>query len=484
MAHRPIPQPSDCRILIVDDEKNICEFLREALKDSYARVDVAYDGGNAIRLIRSCRYDVVVTDLKLPDMWGMEVLKSAKREDEYIEVIIITGYASFESASEAINIGVTSYLTKPLSLDAFLIHIERAVASRIFHLKSVALMDQSHQVTPEVKGHLLDITNLYYFSRKLMLGLDVPEIMRVILEEANERLDASLCVIGVNVLEFNEVFAMPRCGEYDPAAVRELLLRHWDSCYGMFDRMRFENTDVPLAVFRGRQDGGDGGRNYEHLVSLPMSVLGRTIGFIAAFFQSSDTHTPEREQFMYVFTSMAASIIEHGYRDMQAKLQAKTDSLTGVANHRMFHETLDREIARADRHKRSFCLALLDIDDFKKINDVHGHQVGDAVIIDLTRRISLQNRRGDVLARYGGEEFALILPDTPLDGARTLAQRICAAIASQPFVFSQVHIPYTVSIGLTEYSGNSPCSKDRLIGCADMALYESKQKGKNRVTTH
>jgi diguanylate cyclase (GGDEF)-like protein len=148
----------------------------------------------------------------------------------------------------------------------------------------------------------------------------------------------------------------------------------------------------------------------------------------------------------------------------------------------MFHETLEREIARANRNQRFFCLLILDIDDFKKINDAHGHLVGDGVRVDLTRRIAALNRRGDVLVRHGGEEFGLLLPETELDGGRILAERICAAVAATPYVFGQKSIPYTVSIGLTMYNGSSPRSKDVLIAAADDAMYLSKRTGKNRVT--
>ena len=234
-------------------------------------------------------------------------------------------------------------------------------------------------------------------------------------------------------------------------------------------------------MFKGRQDSGCT-TEWKDSINVPMNVLGQSIGFISVFGDASVTHSAEREQFLYVFTSMISSIVEHAYRDMQAKLQAKTDSLTGVANHRMFHETLDREIARADRSGRAFCLALLDIDDFKKVNDTHGHLVGDAVLIDCTKRIASQNRRGDVLARYGGEEFALILPDTSIDGGGILTRRVCDAVAAHPFVFAQTKVPYTLSIGLAQYDGGLPRGKDQLINDADEALYESKQNGKNRVS--
>ena len=174
--------------------------------------------------------------------------------------------------------------------------------------------------------------------------------------------------------------------------------------------------------------------------------------------------------------------MEHGYSALLARQQAKTDSLTGIANHRLFHQTLEREIARANRKKGNFSLILIDIDDFKKINDTYGHQVGDAVIIDLTRRISAIIRTGDVLARYGGEEFGIILPDTDLFGAETLAGRVLTSVSSSPLIYSQFKISYTVSIGFVVYNGSEPVKKDKLIAVADTALYGSKRNGKNRVS--
>jgi diguanylate cyclase (GGDEF)-like protein len=177
-----------------------------------------------------------------------------------------------------------------------------------------------------------------------------------------------------------------------------------------------------------------------------------------------------------------SSVIERGYIDLQAKLQARTDSLTGVANHRSFHETLAREIARADRNKSECALIIIDIDDFKLINDRYGHQVGDAVILDLSQRIAAMVRKGDTFARQGGEEFSLILPDTTLEGAKMMADRVCKKIHSSPFVFSQASVPYTISLGLSIYNGKMPRTKDALISDADKALYISKKSGKNLVS--
>lgn len=481
MEMQRVKSPFECNVLIVDDEPSICDLLKEALSPTYKHVKTCLTAGEAINHIETNIYDVVVTDLKLPDMSGIDVLQAAKKKDEFTEVIIVTGYASMESATDAINLGVTCYMVKPLKVAEFLMQFERAVATRLFHLKSLVLMHQSDQVGPDVKSHLHDITSLYYFSRKLMLSLEVPEIMRVVLEEANDRMGSVACIAGVNFLEFEEVFAMPRVGTPDVDTLRRTLLDSWENTFDIINRDRFENGEIAFSTYSGKQLSIQNGPSVKSF-ALPMTVLGRTIGFLALFFDTENELDDEKQRFMYVFTSMVSSIIEHAFLDAQARLQAKTDSLTGVANHRLFHETLEREIARSNRARTSFCLALIDIDDFKKVNDTNGHQVGDAVLVDLTNRVALQNRRGDILARYGGEEFALILPDTDLEGAQILAERVRVAVAEKPFTFSQTKVVYTVSIGVSCYDGANPQNKDRLIAEADEGLYASKRNGKNRVT--
>ncbi len=483
MTIQAVKVPGDCSILIVDDDPAVNSFLKRALQENYRTIHTAESVEAATQKIQDEIYDLVVTDLKLPDGSGMDVLKTAKQKDPYTEVIMITGYATIDSAAEAINLGVTSYLLKPLSVDDFLYQVEKAVAGRIFHLKSVMLMENTDLNFPEIKRHFHDVAALYYFCRKLMLSLDITEIMRVILEEANTQLGAQYCAITVDFIGFRESFVMPRAGTVTESRVRPLIEKLQTELSAESNSAeKKQTTPTPITIFRGKK----GQLESENLlktepITTSLSVLGKTIGYLSVVREEGDLDA-EKSQFLYVFASITSSIVEHGYLDLQAKMQAKTDSLTGVANHRMFHETLEREIARADRHKHPFCLALIDIDDFKKINDTYGHLVGDAVLIDLTTRIAETVRCGDVLARYGGEEFALVLPDTRPGGALILAQRICEEVAGKPFPFSQKHLDYTVSIGLACYDGSQKAAKDDLISKADQALYESKRNGKNRVS--
>lgn len=223
MSNHQIKRASECSILVVDDEEIICDVLQDAL-DPFYKVTTCNSGKEALNLIGQNDYDIVITDLKLSDISGIDVLNFIKTRDEYIEVIIITGYASLDTATMAINQGVNSYLLKPLDISDFLIQVEKAVASRLFHLKSLNIMNQSEGISTEVKEHLFDLSSLYFFTRKLMLSLEVSEIMRITLEEANQKMESVFSVISVNLFGFTEVFAMPSSGEIDPKEVSRLLL--------------------------------------------------------------------------------------------------------------------------------------------------------------------------------------------------------------------------------------------------------------------
>lgn len=479
MEHHPIKRPNDCAILIVDDEEVICRMLADALTDHYV-VTTCLNGTAACALIDRTDFDVVVTDLKLPDISGLEVLSYAKHKDEFTEVIVITGYASLDSVTLAINQGVYSYLLKPLMVTDFVVQVEKAVASRLFHLRSLELMRQADELAPDVKLHVHEITSLYYFLRKLMLSLEIAEIMRITLDEVNRKMGSVLSVISVAVLGYQEHFAMPSFGEVGVDAVVELLQLHRDVVPHIEDAVLFNGGVTPV-IYKGCLGTLPSLTGVKPL-SVPMMVTDQTMGTLTVFFSAGYEPKMEQNQFLYVFSSIVSSVVNHGYVALQARQQAKTDSLTGIANHRHFHETLDREIARANRRRISFGLILLDIDYFKRVNDTYGHQVGDAVLVDMTRRINEMIRAGDVLARYGGEEFGLILPETSLGGAEILADRILHAISSRPFEFAGREIAYTASIGLAVYQGGVPVEKDRLIAAADKALYASKEAGRNRLS--
>jgi len=167
----------------------------------------------------------------------------------------------------------------------------------------------------------------------------------------------------------------------------------------------------------------------------------------------------------------------------QAKLAelAIRDSLTGLYNRREFERLLNDEIHRFRRHGHPVSLMMIDIDNFKQINDRYGHQVGDEALRTVADIITNESRTGDVVARYGGEELAVILPETGSDNATILAERTCQVIAEFPVMISPKEvIPITVSIGTATVPDNAHASRD-LVTASDLAMYEAKRNGRNCV---
>ncbi len=158
------------------------------------------------------------------------------------------------------------------------------------------------------------------------------------------------------------------------------------------------------------------------------------------------------------------------------------DALTGVHNKRHFLEFLEREILSARRHNLPLSLVMFDVDHFKKVNDVHGHLAGDAVLREIGKRLRPRMRADDLLARYGGEEFGCILTKTPLAGAITFAEQLREVIGTEPFACSEtLSLPVTISLGAAELTAESPTTTDDLIRRSDENLYAAKHGGRNRV---
>ncbi len=159
--------------------------------------------------------------------------------------------------------------------------------------------------------------------------------------------------------------------------------------------------------------------------------------------------------------------------------QAITDGLTGLANHKTFYETLEKELWRTRRYGGQISLIMVDIDNLKRINDAYGHHAGDKVISEVSKKIKACIRQIDTAARYGGDEFAVILPNTVLAEAVVAAERMVDLVAESSIMWKKEQMVLSISVGVGEYGAeNSP---EDITSRSDQALYMAKQAGKNTV---
>jgi diguanylate cyclase (GGDEF)-like protein len=205
------------------------------------------------------------------------------------------------------------------------------------------------------------------------------------------------------------------------------------------------------------------------------------VGVVSIARSGRDFDEGEYDLFAYL-AGQAAISIENVDLHETVRRQALTDELTGLYNLRHFHDTLDAELERQRRFGTEVGLMMLDIDDFKKINDTFGHQQGDLVLIAVGRALQNLSRDIDEPARYGGEEMAVILPQTDVAGAELLAERMRAALAGIEIdrLDGGGRLRVTASFGVASLPANAS-DKDSLIAEADAALYRAKRGGKNRV---
>jgi diguanylate cyclase (GGDEF)-like protein/excisionase family DNA binding protein len=175
--------------------------------------------------------------------------------------------------------------------------------------------------------------------------------------------------------------------------------------------------------------------------------------------------------------TLAAMLQAAAIRFSRAEVEAITDGLTGLYNHRYLHERLEEELERARRRETTLSLLFFDCDEFKVYNDAYGHKAGDAALARIARITEASSRRVDLAARYGGEEFVLVLVETDGRGALTVAERIRGEVASSSVLAGR---PLSVSIGVATYP-NDASAKDELLDKADWAMYAAKRAGRNRV---
>jgi diguanylate cyclase (GGDEF)-like protein len=222
-------------------------------------------------------------------------------------------------------------------------------------------------------------------------------------------------------------------------------------------------------------DPGDGRR----ALVIPLGNEGRESGVLYLTPKAND-FSDEARELAHWLGSQASVALENARLHRLVERQANTDGLTELPNRRHFEEALAGEISRAERFGGSLALILADLDDFKQVNDRYGHQAGDDVLQTFADILRATVREIDLPARYGGEEFAVLLPQTDLEGAQRLAERLCKALAARPMpTHPGALVAVTASFGVAAFP-DSP-TPAALFAAADEALYRAKRAGKNCV---
>ncbi len=454
MESRPKAEPE--HILIVDDEAAIREILTDFLKDNGDFCYVASNAHEALSTLAENPIDLVISDVKMPGMGGIEFMKAAKQSFPDLDFMIMTGYASDYSYTNIINAGAADYMIKPFALSEL-----KAKMARI---------KRERRLLNELKEG----------NSALELAIEKAKLMSIKAETANLELDQIFdrSTRGIWVIDSQfEILRMNRTlsdfAGKGKGKVRGL------KCYDVFPTSLCGSSDCPLTrIMNGdgffecdmERRGPEGAKRSFLLTATSFFGLdGELMGMVAEF-----KDITSRRQ--------AEAALKKANRELQRL--SVLDDLTQVANRRRFDETLNEEWQRLSRDRAPLSLIFCDLDYFKLFNDTYGHQAGDDCLRAVADTISASCQRpGDFVARYGGEEFVVILPNTNAEGAVHLAEDIREEIEQLkiPHMRSQVSPYITLSLGVSTVFPFADSIPESLVGVADRALYEAKDQGRNRT---
>ena len=338
-------------------------------------------------------------------------------------------------------------------------------------LESARLLTRLQSVAGELQ-RLLDM------SSELSGSLDPRQVADLIAAHIARALAVDECAISWWDREGDRVVTLG----YYPPVPREQLEPSFDiATYPETRRVLERQVTVTVDADDPASDGAertllrrDGNRM---LAMLPLVAKGESIGLVELMANSWMAWDEGRLALARTMANEAALALENARLYEEARALADRDPLTGFYNHRYVHERLGEEVLRAQRTRQPVSLLMLDLDDFKLVNDTFGHLFGDRVLRWVAERIRACLRASDVPARYGGDEFAIILPDTDADAARSVAERIVHALADQPFgAAGRDPIPLGASIGVAAHPGDGRTAT-QLIAAADDRLYRVKRAG-------
>ncbi|MBI2354465.1 MAG: diguanylate cyclase [Deltaproteobacteria bacterium] len=447
------------RILIVEDDSFFREMFSDLLKREGYEVDSACGGAEGLRMLADVAYDLVITDLTMPDMDGMEVLARIKENDPGIDVIMVTGNANMESAIFALKHGARDYLIKPVNPDEFRHSVSQCMEQR-------RLLDENVE--------LRNMLNLFQASQAIAGCLELDRVHHLLVDAVAREIGVSR---GIGVFMEDNRLAVREVKGLDAGIAGQ----YGDVILSRVSRHLPHNQLMSRISLHGSPAGDGSGAGIEEAYLIFVRVREAMQGVIALFndpgVRLPDFHA--RKKNVLFLLEQAALAFENAESYSLAKDMLFIDDLSGLFNYRYLEVVLDRELKRAERYASQLSVLFLDMDAFKQVNDTHGHLVGSQVLKEMGALLKKSVREVDVVIRYGGDEYTVILVETNCTTAGKIAERIRGLVESHHFLAEEGYdIRLTCSIGYA-CCPEDTMSKQELLEMADKAMYAGKTGGKN-----
>lgn len=437
----------EINILYVEDEINVSKLIIDVLSKFVKNIVYASDGEEGLKIFKEYykstklekdKFHIIITDINMPKMDGLDMIENIYKIDSNIPTIITTAYNDNNFLRKSIELGVSGYVLKPLDLHKLIDTIYLAIEPNLLKNRLIKinqeLESKIEEKTIELQSILDSQDNLIVVGNENGLyNANQPFLDFFNIQDIKEFKEKKLS-INDRFIKTKKYFSSSNSEKW----IEEIL----------------KLEDINRIVLMKNKN------NEEKIFKINIKTfIYNTEHFVISL---TDITTFQ----------MHTNMLEY---------QATHDNLTKLFNRQRLNEEFDKEILRYQRYKREFGLIMFDIDDFKKVNDTYGHDIGDIVLKEISKLVVEVTRETDIVARWGGEEFMILLPETSLENTIKIAQLIREKV--QCIKINEIKEPITISLGVDNFNDIS-YTKDNIIKYVDLALYKAKQNGKNRVEVY
>lgn len=491
------------KILIVEDHKDMMAILVKYLRDHQFETIGAETAEIGLELFKAEQPDLVLMDLMLPGMSGLEAIHQIKVEQKnnyYTPVIVLTAKNDVKDIVTGLDSGADDYVVKPFNFEELVARIRTAL--RLKELNEL-LSEQSEQLeqantqinrlnqsligkNKELRRNIYSLHSLFEISMELTSILQLSRLVNsILLTYIGQYSCKSAFYLFAKKPDIDRLEVLNAKGFYE----QEVIHLNVQKNDPLIDYFHSSHSPTQIKELQKKI------KKSEALLSLkslgiqlisPTIVQEKVEGLVCLGPRVKDKKYQTQDlEHISILNNIISIAVSNALLYDEVEQLSYTDGMTELHNFRYFELRLKEEVVRHKRTDSGLSLLILDVDNFKNYNDTMGHPAGDEVLRKLSKILRDTIRENDIAARYGGEEFAVILPAVDNEGALVLAERIRENIEKTYFEHEEIqpHGKITVSVGIASLPEDADNYKE-LVNCADSALYEAKHAGRNRVSLY
>ena len=484
------------RILVADDDPAILQTISWVLKEHGYDVVSAQGGAALFEQLEARLPDLVLLDVMMPDADGFQVLERIKSDDRWrdLPVLMVSSMPPEEATVKTLGLGAADYIRKPFRVRELLARIQAQLRSRAVLRSAREALRSTEEELVRAREEAESRRKLVDILHEVTGDLSSDEIYHILARRVARALSISHCSV-VLAKPGDRVGIVATAFENPSLRNLEIQIDRYPEIRAALDHGRAVliqdvRTSPLYAEIRKQWESEGREVTIRSVIALPFTLDRLQAGvFFLRRTQDEPLLTQEDVEFADAVIRAAVASIQRAQMIETAKADnarlealAHTDPLTQTLNRRALTVRLTAELERARRYDSVLTLLMLDLDHFKKVNDTHGHLVGDEVLREVALLLQNAVRSVDVVARYGGEEFVIVLPETAEEGGVVFADRIRERVEAEVFGQAEkVKLKLTASIGVANYPSPRVESVEDLFARADAALYRAKADGRNRV---